>query len=60
MMESVSRYKRHRLKLLNRIAERALTRGRKLTGSEKIVNLEAGLGLPPGHFQRMLEMREDE
>lgn len=38
----------------NLIAERALTRGRKLTASERIENLEAGLGYPKGHLRKAL------
>ena len=37
----------------NLIAERALTRGRKLTASEQIENLEAGLGYPKGRLRKV-------
>jgi hypothetical protein len=38
----------------NRIAERALARGRNLTPSERLDNLESGLGYKPGDLRKKL------
>lgn len=42
--------------LLKIIAERALTRGRKLTAEERFENLESGLGYAPGELRKKLGM----
>ena len=39
--------------LQNRIAERALTRGRKMTPQEQLRNLEQGLGMKPGRLSKL-------
>ena len=41
--------------LQNKIAERALTRGRKLTPQEKLRNLEQGLGMDPGRLSKLFK-----
>ena len=41
-------------KMRNLIAERALTRGRKLTATEQLANLESGLDYAPGELRDRL------
>lgn len=56
--KAVEKLKKARLRCQNILAERALTRGRKLTPSEKIANLEREFGFAPGFFRRVRELRD--
>lgn len=51
-------FQKARLRMLNRIAERALARGRKLTPREKINNLEKEFGMTPGTLKRARHVKD--
>ncbi|MFM7010214.1 MAG: hypothetical protein ACKO0Z_12935 [Betaproteobacteria bacterium] len=52
-------FSERRKALQNRAAERALTRGRKLTPDEKVRNLEQFLGMEPGRLAKMFSNDRD-
>lgn len=43
-----------RLRMRVAVLERQFERGRPLTASEQVANLESGLGMEPGRLSRML------
>lgn len=53
-------FSERRKALQNKVAERALTRGRKLTSAEKVQNLEQGLGMKPGRLAQLFSNAKDQ
>jgi hypothetical protein len=48
-----------RQRVQNHIAERALSRGRKLTPREKLENLESEFGFEKGYFAKMRKIIDE-